>query len=110
MPETIYIGNDINTAKTKVLFDQRNFVELIDQYMGADAARCLECLLRADVKALDDAYEKGRLAGLEEDASSECLYYNNGHADGYDEGYDAGYAEGYAEGFEAGYKRHSSRL
>lgn len=45
MPETIYIGNDINTAKTKVLFDERDFVELVGERLGTDARRYIEQLI-----------------------------------------------------------------
>lgn len=82
MPKTIYIGRDIKAAEPKVLFEERDFIELIGQYMGADAAHYMECLLRA----------------AEENAG----------ADGYDEGYDTGYVDGYTAGLEDGNKERSS--
>ena len=108
MPETLYIGSDINAAETKVLFDERDFFDLVDQYMGHDARRYVERLITADKQSLEDAYMKGRAEGLEEGTDSDSqLAYENGHEDGYDEGYDDGYAKGYAEGFEEGYKKHN---
>ena len=59
MPETLYIGSDINTAETKVLFDERDFVDLVDQYMGCDARRYIERLIRAQESDLSDQYQKG---------------------------------------------------
>lgn len=80
MPETLYIGSDINTAETKVLFDERDFFDLVEYYMGQDAVRHIEAMISAD-KATQAEHERE----LKE-----------------------AYAEGYAEGFKAGYKKHNS--
>ena len=45
MPETLYIGSDINTAETKVLFDERDFVDLVEERLGSDARKYLEGII-----------------------------------------------------------------
>jgi len=105
MPETIYIGQDMATAEVKVLFDERDFIDLVAEKLGGDAARFLEDIIDHHSSETNDAYERGRLAGLEE--NDDATAYNNGREDGYEEGHTAGYAEGYAEGFEDGYKKHN---
>lgn len=111
MAETIYIGDSIVDAETKVLFDRQDFVDLVEQCMGRDAARYLENLIETDeldqnqrAQELQDAYDEGA-----EDAWSHQDFeqYNNGRDDGYEEGWANGYAEGYAQGFEEGYKKHN---
>lgn len=108
---TLYIGENVVNSATKVLFDSRDFIDLVEQYMGRDAARYLEDLIEEDkldqdrmAQDLQDAYNEGA-----EDAWSHQDFeqYNNGHEDGYDEGYKVGYAEGYAEGFKAGHERRN---
>lgn len=81
MPETLYIDD-----RVEVLFDQNDFVDLIRQRMGDDAARyLLTAIDRLNDKA-NAMYEQGREDG-----------YERGYADGelsYQEGYDAGYQDG----------------
>lgn len=102
MAETLYIGNDILAAKTEILFSEQQFVNLVDQYMGSDAAKYLErCLqstgddMREHEREVQDAYDAGYEHGL-----------MDGHDGGYDEGMEdgrnLGYHKGYTDGFDKG--------
>lgn len=70
MSETLYIGSDINTAETKVLFDELDFADIVEERLGYDARKYMESLLV------------------------------RGRADGYEDGYKDGYASGYNDGYE----------
>lgn len=69
MAETIYIGDSIVDAETKVLFDRQDFVDLVREKLGNDAETYLKDFL-------EDMYHDG---------------YSQGYADGHENGYDAGY-------------------
>lgn len=61
MADTLYIGNDINTAEMKVLFCERDFIDLVAEKLGGDAARFLEDII--DMKneyALEAMMERRR--------------------------------------------------
>ena len=75
MPETLYIGSDINTAETKVLFGEQDFVELIDEHLGRDARQYCEEI----ISQRDDAMRQ--LAYFERDGG-----YDGGYQDGFDAG------------------------
>ena len=75
MAETLYIGKDIDTAETKVLFCEQDFVRLVDECLGCDTRRYLEKIIRQR----DDAMQQ--LAHLERDGG-----YDGGYQDGFDTG------------------------
>lgn len=75
MPETIYIGQDINTATPKTIFKPKDFVDLVEDIMGPYARKYLE-------EELD--FQAGNL-------SSEQAAYDRGYEDGFHAGFDAGY-------------------
>ena len=50
--ETIYIGDDIVTAETKVLFDRQDFVDLVHEKLGNEAGTYLRDFL-------EDMYQEG---------------------------------------------------
>ena len=102
MAKTVYIGDD---REMKVLFCEQDFVNLIWERLGRDAGMHLEDMLLLNKQELEDAYERGRLAGLDE--CDDGTAYDNGREDGYEDGYSDGYGKGYSEGFEAGYKKHN---
>lgn len=104
MAETIYIGDDITTAEMKVLFGEQDFIDLVYERLGQNAGAYLENMLISGYQ-LEEAYNLGRLAGLDE--NDEATAYDAGREDGYDAGYSDGFAEGYSEGFEEGYKKHN---
>lgn len=66
MPETLYIGSDINTAETKVLFDEQDFLELVEERMGRDARAHIESIEERHKLALEDAYNDGWSDGYED--------------------------------------------
>ena len=104
MAETIYIGDSIVDSETKVLFDESDFVDLVKQYMGSEAASYLENIINSNADAVIEAYENGVSNAWSQYDATE---YSNGRDDGYEEGWANGYAEGYAQGFEEGYKKHN---
>lgn len=71
MPKTLYIGDDITTAETKVLFDERDFLELVKEQLGRDASEYLERLISA----------------------KEYDQYRKGWGEGYDDGFHDGLAD-----------------
>lgn len=75
MPKTLYIGSDISTAETKVLFGEYDFVELVDEYLGRDAKQYLAEI----IKQRDDAIQE--LAYL-----NRCGDYDDRYQDGFDAG------------------------
>lgn len=98
--ETLYIGHDVATAEMKVLFSEQDFVDLVSQYMGCDAALYLKGLiqLNEDEKRrheleLADAYDEGASDAWNRHDFEE---FENGKEEGYQEGYDDGYADGVA--------------
>ena len=111
MAETIYIGNDINTAEMKVLFCEQDFIALVEQYMGSDAARRVEGLIAAQ-NEIRVNHEQELREAYDEGASDSWAYgdyesYENGRDDGYEAGYTDGYGRGYSDGFDAGYQQHN---
>ena len=108
MAETLYIGDDIQSSEAKVILQDSDFIDLVYDRLGRDAGVYLESMLLADKESLEEAFQRGRNAVLDEnDDDGQSQAYYNGHEDGYDEGHDAGYAEGYADGFKDGYKKHN---
>lgn len=98
MADTIYIGDD---REMKVLFDERDFIDLVYEKLGGDAARFLEDIIDHHSAETNDAYERGRLAGLEE--SDDGSAYAAGCEDGYESGWSDGHSAGYQEGYDDGY-------
>lgn len=79
--ETLYIGHDAATAEMKVIFDEQNFVDLVQEQLGSDARRYLEAIIsdrnhckEAADKALGEAdYLECQLRDCESEATaSEC--------------------------------------
>lgn len=42
MAKTLYIGSDVNASKAETIFSEHDFLILVRQYMGDDAARYVE--------------------------------------------------------------------
>lgn len=85
MPETIYIGQDINTATPKTIFKPQDFVDLVEEMMGPYARKYLEEELdfqSGNSRSEQEAYDRG---------------YDEGYHDGLEEGYEDGYEHGLAE-------------
>lgn len=83
MAETIYIGDD---REMKVLFCERDFVDLVWERLGRDAGMILEEIIEA----------RDELAAENEKFCEEAGYdvgWSDGHSAGYQEGYDDGYDE-----------------
>lgn len=81
MAQTIYIGDE---REMKVLFCERDFVNLVWDRLGRDAGIILEEIIEA----------RDELAKENEELSQEPRYdeaWSDGHSSGYQEGYDDGY-------------------
>ena len=111
MPDLIYVKN---SHQIKVIFHEKDFIDLVEEHMGSDAAEYirsrfgnLELDAENHEREVEEAYNQGA-----EDAWSHhnAETYDAGHDDGYEEGYDKGYGrgydEGYRDGFEAGGERY----
>lgn len=66
---TLYIGENIVNSATKVLFDRQDFIDLIREELGKDAAEYL-------IDLVDDTYADGYQDG-----------YSNGYGDGLHDGH-----------------------
>lgn len=71
MAETIYIGDSIVDAETKVLFDRQDFVDLVREKLGNDAEVYLKELLE---DTYQDGYNLGYDHGLEINQEKAWMY------------------------------------
>lgn len=95
---TLYIGENVVNSATKVLFDDKDFIDLVEQYMGSDAAQYL-------IELIGDREEDVRIAYDHGIADAWCAHgaedYAEGMSVGYEDGYDKGYTAGYCDGMNA---------
>ena len=95
---TLYIGENVVNSATKVLFDDKDFIDLVEQYMGSDAAQYL-------IELIGDREEDIRIAYDHGIADAWCAHgaedYAEGMSVGYEDGYDKGYTAGYCDGMSA---------
>mgnify|MGYP006991703168 CR=1 FL=1 len=93
MAKTIYIEKPNGFTYTEVVFNIRDFVELIAKELGPSARDYLEDL----INERDDATR--RVLELEEECDPETAY-QQGYTAGYDDGYDDGLRDGEREGLD----------
>ena len=97
---TLYIGENVVNSATKIIFDEHDFIKLVEEYMGSDAAAYLHELIGDIDEDIRIAYENGASdAWSQQDAETYQEGMDVGFEDGYDRGYKAGYCDGmYARG------------
>lgn len=78
MTQLLHIGNDPSSREYTFLENNHDFVVLVDERLGREAADFV--------------------AGLIE-SKEEALTYSRGYKDGYTDGYEAGYEDGEMEGY-----------
>lgn len=70
LAQTIYIGDDVATSQMKVLFNEQDFINLIEEYMGRDVRNYLESLIRHQKELIaiekQEEWESGYTEGFKD--------------------------------------------